>query len=146
MAKFSTGLRNTMLDSQSLKSVMDGGLLHIYSGTAPATADDSVGSATPILTISVDGTGGGLHFSSTAENGAIGKDTAEVWKGTIQATDTATWFRLVASGDTGGSSGTEARIQGSIGVAGADMLMANTTLTASEEFTLNYFTVVMPTL
>jgi len=146
MAKFSTGLRNAMLTGQSFKATMDGGLINIYAGTPPATADDSVAGATPILTLSVDGTGGGLHFATTAENGALGKDTSELWKGVIQATDAATWFRFVASGDTGAQSSTEARIQGTIGVAGTDMLMANTTLTATEEFTLNYFTVVLPTV
>ena len=146
MAKFSTGLRNAMLTGQSFKSTMDGGLLHIYAGTPPTTADDSVSGATPILTLSVDGTGGGLHFAMTAENGAIGKDTSELWKGVIQATDAATWFRFAAAGDTGAASDLEPRIQGSIGVAGTDMLMANTTLTETEEFTLNYFTVVLPTI
>jgi len=146
MAKFSTGLRNEMLAGQSLKDALDGGLLHIYSGTEPATADDGVGSATPILTLSVDGTGGGLHFAATATDGALPKDSSEVWKGEIQTTDSVSWFRFVAPGDTGAASTTEARIQGSIGVAGTDMLMANTTLTATEEFTLNYYTVVLPTL
>ena len=146
MAKFSTGLRNAMLTGQSFKVIMDGGLLDIYAGTPPDTADDSVAGAMPILTLSVNGTGGGLHFAMTAENGALGKDTSELWKGVVQATDTATWFRFVTSGDTGAQSDVEPRIQGTIGVAGTDMLMANTTLTATEEFTLNYFTVVLPTV
>lgn len=146
MAKFSTGLRNAMLTGQSFKATMDGGLLNIYAGTPPATADDGVSGATPILTLSVDGTGGGLHFAMTAENGAIGKDTSELWKGIIQATDAAAWFRFVAAGDTGATSDVAPRIQGTIGVAGTDMLMANTTLTETEEFTLNYFTVVLPTV
>ena len=146
MAKFSTGLRNEMLAGQSLKDTLDGGMIQIYSGTEPATADDGIGSATPILTLTVDGTGGGLHFSAAAVNGTLSKDASEIWKGEIQTTDSAAWFRFVAPGDTGAASTTEARIQGSIGVAGTDMLMANTTLTETEEFTLNYYTVVLPTL
>lgn len=145
MAKFSTGLRNEMLSGQSFKDTMDGGYLHIFTGTPPASADDAE-TSTPILTLSVDDSGGGLHFDSTAVDGAIGKDNSELWKGTITADGVATWFRFVAVGDTGAQSTTEARIQGTVGVAGADMLMANTSMTETEEFTLNYFTVVLPTL
>lgn len=145
MAKFSTGLRNEMLAGGSFKSIMDGGILAIFEGAPPASADEAV-PGPPILVLTADGVGGALHFAAAAENGAIGKDSSELWKGTITTTGQASWFRYMAPSDTGGQSLTEPRIQGTIGVAGTDMLMANTTLTATEEFTLNYFTVVLPTV
>ena len=146
MAKFSTGLRNAMLGSQSFRNALNGGQLRIYSGTAPATADAAVGSSTLLVTLSVDGQGGGLTFSSTPENGAISKSSSEVWKGDVVATGNAAWFRFASAGDTGANSATALRIQGTIGAAGTDMLVANQLLTETEEFILNYFVVALPTL
>ena len=146
MAKFSTGLRNTMLGSQSFRDALNGGELRIYAGTAPATADAAVGASTLLVALTVDGLGGGLNFAAAAENGAISKSSSEVWKGTVAATGNAAWFRYVAAGDTGASSGTALRVQGTIGAAGADMLVANQLLTETEEFILNYFVVALPTL
>ena len=146
MAKFSTGLRNAMLGSQSFRDSLNGSELRIYSGPVPSTADDAVGAATLLITVTVDGTGGGLTFSDTPENGAISKTSSEVWKGTISNTGNATWFRLTAASDTGASSQTAYRVQGNIGVAGTDMIVANPLLTETEEFVLNYFAVALPTL
>lgn len=145
MAKFSTGLRDSMMAGQSFKGTMDGGVLHIFGGTAPASADDSEGAAPLLVTLTVNGSGGGLNFDTTASNGALSKAPGELWKGEVAATGNATWFRFVASGDTGASSTTEARVQGTIGAAAADMLIANPQMTELEEFALNYFTVVLPT-
>jgi len=39
MLKASTGLRTKLLDTGSLKSILDGGVINIYSGPVPATAD-----------------------------------------------------------------------------------------------------------
>lgn len=146
MAKFSTGLRNTMLGSSSLRTALDGGELRVYEGTAPATADAAVGSATLLATLTVDGLGGGLNFSATPENGTIGKSSTEVWKGTVANTGNAGWFRFVSAGDTGAESDSALRVQGTIGAAGTDMLVASQLLNASEEFVLNYFVVALPTL
>lgn len=146
MAKFSTGLRNTMLGTQSFSTALNTGTLQIYAGTAPATADESVGSATLLVTLTVDGLGGGLTFSATPENGSISKSSTEVWKGDVVATGNAGWFRFTAAGDTGATSDTDFRIQGTIGAAGTDMLVANQLLTETEEFILNYFVVALPTL
>ena len=44
--KASTGLRNAMMTTGSLKSRLDLGFIKIYAGTVPATADDTLGSAT----------------------------------------------------------------------------------------------------
>ena len=146
MAKFSTGLRNTMLGSQSFRDALNGGELRIYAGTAPATADDAVGASTLLVTLTVDGLGGGLNFSATPENGTISKESSEVWKGTVAATGNAAWFRFAAAGDTGNNNAAALRIQGTIGATGTDMLVANQLLTETEEFILNYFVVALPTL
>jgi hypothetical protein len=145
MPKFSTGLRNAMLDTGSLKATMDGCFLKIYAGTAPADADAALGSPTLLCTLSDNGGVGGLTFASAAADGAISKDVAQIWKGTNVATGTAAFFRVVGAADDGSSSTTAPRMQGTIGNVSTDMLLADTTLTDTEEFILEYFYVSLPT-
>ena len=52
--KTSTALRNGMLAGSGLKEQLDAGFIKIYAGTVPATADDAIGSATLLCTISVN--------------------------------------------------------------------------------------------
>lgn len=148
MAKFSTGLRNQMLDTNSFQDIMDGGFIKIYSGPAPTNADAAIGSAganTLLVTISVDGDGvTGLTFGS-ASGGTISKTGAEVWSGTVAANGTASFYRLTAAGDTGTASTTEARVQGTVGQTGADMNFINgATLAASAEQRIDYYILRLP--
>jgi len=143
--KTSTGLRDSMLTDSSFKTIMDGGLIKIYSGTAPSTADDSIGSATLLLTISDNDTGTGIDFDTTASSGTISKDPGQTWSGTIASTGTPTFYRHVASGDTGGASTTEARLQGTVGTAGADMNFADINFIAAATRSLTYYSVALPT-
>lgn len=147
MAKFSTGLRTKMLDTGSFKDIMDLGFLKIYGGeAAPSSADAAIpGGSTLLCTLSNDGGVTGLTFDA-AVDGIIAKEALEVWKGTNVATGTGLWFRYVEPGDTGTSSTTAARVQGTIGAVAADLLVSNTTFTTGVDFTLNYFSVALPTL
>lgn len=143
--KTSTGLRNSMLATSDFKALMDGGLIKVYSGTVPATADDSLGSATLLLTISDNDTGAGIDFDTTPTAGAISKDPNQIWSGTIGTTGTPTFYRHVAAGDTGVSSITEARIQGTVATAGADMNFADVNFIAAATRSLTYYSVAIPT-
>lgn len=49
--KASTGLRNSMLVTGSLRSLLNGGRINIYAGAAPATADADLGGATLLLSL-----------------------------------------------------------------------------------------------
>jgi hypothetical protein len=144
--KVSTGLRNAMLASSSVKGSLDNGFVKIYAGTVPATADAALGSATLLCTVSVGGSGTGLTFASSAASGIITKATAETWSGTNVATGTATFYRHVASTDTGVLSTTEARIQGNIATAGSDMNLTSTSLVNGAVQVLDYYSVALPTL
>jgi hypothetical protein len=148
MPKFSTGLRDNMLDTSSFKSQMDGGKLHIYSGTPPATADAALSGNTLLCTLSEDGGGTGLTFDAAAD-GAIPKAAAEVWKGVIVATGTSSFFRFTsaADGTAGTLSTTYPRVQGTISTINADMVVANTAFVDNDtnELTLNFFAVALPT-
>ena len=146
MAKFSTGLRNGMLSGLSLKAALDGGSLLLFSGPVPATADAAeTGTVLMSLTVGGDGTTG-LSFG-TAENGVISKSETEVWAtSAVDTSGTISYFRFVSSTDSGGDSTTEARIQGTAGIVGTDLVLTSTEVTAGQPWPLNYFNVALPTL
>ena len=143
--KYSTGLRNHLLSSGSLRAALNSGFINIYSGTAPASANDAVpGGATLLVTISADGAGGGLTFESAAAAALLQKSSSQVWKGTVANAGLATWFRFVTASDTGAESTSELRVQGTVGVAGTDMQITNPNLAASAEQKVDYFSVFQP--
>ena len=136
--KLSTGLRNYMLSGGSLKAALASGKLIIYSGAIPATADDAIGSATPLWTVS------GVSFDTAAANATLLKESG-AWTATASA-GTGTFFRHTTSADAGAADATAYRIQGTFGVAGCDLnRAAGATLTAAS-VTLDYYAVVFPTL
>ncbi len=145
--KSSTGLAAYMMVTGSARDAFTGGLIKVYSGAEPATADAAV-SGSLLWTISIDGDGTGLVFEATAVGRALVKEEDDTWGGATTA-GTASYWRLVASGDTGASSTTEKRIQGNCGsVAGSDMYMSNLTLLTDAALlakTLAAFSIALPT-
>lgn len=146
MPKFSTGLRNTMLATGSMKTALANGFFDIYAGAAPATADDAVGAATKLCRISLNSTGSGINFDAAAAAGVLAKAPAEVWSGVNLATGTATWFRHVGAADDGLASTTQPRVQGTIATAGADYNVSNTGLTSGATQTIDGYSIALPTL
>jgi hypothetical protein len=142
----STGLRNKLLDTAPLKTILNLGFINIYGGTVPATADDAIGSATLLCVVSNNSTGTGLTMASAASAGTLPKNSGEVWSGVNVATATATFYRHVAVGDTGASSSTEARVQGSVGTVGAEMNLSSVNLTNGATQTIDYYSIALPTL
>ena len=144
----STGLRNSLLDTGSLKAALADGFIHIYQstlGNIPASADDAINPAnhTLLLTVYGDGISAGLNLG-TASSGAIGKDAGETWAGPVLATGNATFFRFVAAGDTGAASTTQARLQGRVGVSGAELNISSLALTSGNTQAINFISVSMP--
>jgi hypothetical protein len=137
----STALRNKLLDTGSLKTILAGGSIKIYSGAVPATADAAV-SGTLLVTI-LNG-GSGINLDTAAAGGIINKASAETWSSTVASGGTATYYRHVASGDTGALSTTEARIQGTIATVGADLNLSSTTLTGGATQAIDYYSVTVP--
>lgn len=134
-----------MLGQGSLKGAVDGSVIRIYSGTAPVTADEAVPvSATLLCEISVNGAGTGLTLSSTVADGLITKTSGEAWQGDNLVSGVASWFRMVQPADAGDSSTTAPRIQGSVEVAGGDLNLSNTALTAGATQTIDYFSMLLP--
>lgn len=137
--KRSTGLRNYMLASGSFKQALAGTVIRVYGGTAPASADDAIGAAPLLCTISVDGDGTGVTLDATASGGVITKNTSEVWTGDVTASGTATFFRMEFAADTGAFSTTAVRMQGTVGLVGADLNFSSTNLTLGDARRINYF-------
>lgn len=140
--KSSTGLKNAVLASSSLKGALDGGTIRIFGGTAPADAD-AAETGTLLCVISLNNTGAGLTFGAAAEAGTLSKTNSEVWSGTNVAGGTATHYRFVAATDTGAASTTEARLQGAVGLVGADLNLSSVNLTNSAPQTIDYYTATL---
>ena len=119
--QLSSGLRDHMLITGSFKSGLDGGVLKIYGGTIPVTADADSSGATVLCTISLDATGTGITCASSVTAGVLTKNASEIWRGQISTSGTATFFRFMAVGDTGTASTSAKRVQGTVGVVGSDL-------------------------
>lgn len=142
--KLSTGLRNKLLDTNPLRTIFNLGFLEVYSGTVPDSADASIGGATLLCRYSNNNTTTGITLAATASNGAITKNLGETWSKAAAGTGTATFWRLVAAGDDGTLSTTQARIQGTVGLAGADLNLSSLSYTATTVYTLDEFAVGIP--
>lgn len=125
--KLSTGLRNSMLSTGSLKAALAGGEIRIYSGAPPADADAAV---TGTLLCTVKNAGAGINFDTAAAGGILAKAPGETWSGVNAASGTAGYFRHVLAADTGAVSTSAVRIQGTIATAGADLNISSTALTS----------------
>ncbi len=146
MLKTSTGLRNHMLAVGSAKAALNGGFIHIYEGTEPASADAAINPAdhTLLCTIFSDGTSAGLTLAATAADGFIDKSSTETWSGTVAETGTAKFFRHVGSADTGALSTTQPRLQGTVARAGAELNISSTELVAGAPQSVNFYTLQLP--
>lgn len=145
--KASAGLRNGMMVTGSFKSQMDNCTVKIYGGLPPVDADAAIGTAV-LLCQFFNGNDGAttLTFSDTASDGVIQKNSTESWTGTVIATGTATFYRLELAEDDQSLGTTHRRLQGSVGVAGADMNLSSVGFVLNEPRNLSYYSVVLPNL
>lgn len=140
----STGLRNAML--VAYKTALDHGFLDIYAGAVPASADDAIGGAVLLCTVSVNSTATGVTFAPSPSAGVLSKSSSEVWSGVNLASGTATFYRVRSATDSGTSSPTQPRLQGSVGVTDGSLnLSLGTTLNAGATTPVDSFAVELPT-
>lgn len=143
-AKFSTALNNYLNVTGDLHDALNNGLIGIWSGPVPDSADDAVdGSSVLLATISNGGDGTKLTMASASSGGVISKTAAENWQGTVLATGTATFFRYYIPADTGATadgSATNIRIQGSVGTdINSDMVLPSTSLVSGNTQQISLF-------
>ncbi len=118
------------------------GTLRIYSGTQPAHADDAeVGTKLIDITLSSgvftpgDPTNG-INFGQIVDE-TLHKALGEVWSGVAAVGGTAGWFRIYGNDRTEGASKVEPRMDGAIATSGAQMNMANTTISSGGTTTID---------
>ncbi|MBF0345272.1 MAG: hypothetical protein HQL06_13715 [Nitrospirae bacterium] len=128
--------------AESLQEVFYKGFIKIYTGSQPTSSNDAP-SGMLLCTIYSDGTAAGLSFGE-ASGGVMAKTISETWSGTAVATGTAGWFRLVAPGDSGSSSQTDERLDGSVATSGAQLNMSSTSIVSGAVQTISTFSITMP--
>lgn len=157
--KFSTGLKNHLFDAirgaVTTTNSLEHGVIYIYSGSQPATADAAAtGTLLMIVTVGsgafAHGTAtNGLDFSAAAA-GVLTKDSGEVWSGVGLAAagtgTTAGWFRHCGNPtDNQGVSTTLPRIDGRISTSGAEMSLSNLTIVEGASTTVDTYSLAWPT-
>lgn len=120
---YATTLRNAQLDAIT-SAVGNAGKLIIYDGTRPATG----GTATTALATFTLGT----PFSSAASGAVLSPTLPSSVSAT--ASGTATWYRITTAGGT-------FVMDGSVGTAGADMILNTTTITTGVNVQITSFTI-----
>jgi hypothetical protein len=143
----------TVITGGSFRDIFKRGVLRIYTGTQPTTADLAA-TGTLLLTITVGSgafTGGavtnGLEFG-VAASGSISKLSTQTWSGVAVASGTAGWFRLYGNAadeaTTPAISTTLPRLDGAVATSGAQLNMSSTTITSGATTTLDTFTITLP--
>lgn len=125
------------------------GVMRIYSGTQPATAD-AAETGTLLCTISqssatfVAGTfANGLRLGAVA-SGVLAKETGDVWSGVGVAAGTAGWFRFYDNSMTTGESTSAIRFDGAVATSGTQCNMANTAVVVGGTSTVDTVALGLP--
>ncbi|MEL6420554.1 MAG: hypothetical protein AAFQ55_18290 [Pseudomonadota bacterium] len=103
--------RNTAIDA--VAALVNGGSLRIYSGTAPADADASLGGATLLAELPLGNPAFGSALAGVATANTITADSS------ADATGTPSFFRLLAS------NGTTVVYQGTAGASGQELNLSD---------------------
>ena len=146
--RLSTKLRDNLAGTTGFSATFANGVIEIYSGAQPATADSAV-TGTLLGTVTLNsgaftpGTAtNGLTFAA-ASGGSVSK--SGVWSFNGVATGTAGWFRLKGNAvDAGGASTTLPRLDGSIATSGGDMNISNLSIAVGAPNTVDTFTWTQP--
>lgn len=148
--RLSTGLRNALAGSPGFGPALTNGVIYIYSGPQPLSADSAV-NGTLLGIVSKDA--GPFNFGSATNGltfgtpalGVISK-SADNWKFVGLATGTAGWFRFMGNPiDNLGASATLPRMDGTVGTPGAgDMALSNISIVLGSPNTIDVFSFEVP--
>jgi len=147
--RLSTGFRNAMLGSQSVQDILHNGVIRVFPGNQPTSADDAEG-ISHLLEITVSSgaftpgsPANGLQLDEPA-GGVLVKLPSQIWSGVGVQAGTAAWFRYYANDRTTGASTTAARIDGVCGVSSGQLQMGTTTITLNATTTVDSWVVTAP--
>jgi hypothetical protein len=150
--KFSTGLRNALLDTNSFQDIFANGVLYLYSGTQP-TDPDAAATGSMLLKVTLAGGAfahgtatNGLNFGA-AVAGVLPKSSSETWSGACTTAGTIGWFRFCANpADSEPTDADTVRksFDGSVASSGAQLLMSSTTVAVGDTRTIDSFNASIP--
>jgi len=130
-------------ESSSLKEIFKNSKLIIYTGAQP-TSPDEAPIGTKLVEITTNASGEfDLEFDE-ASNASIDKKPTDNWSGWAVATGTAGWFRLITNGDSEVYSENDCRIDGAVGTANAELIMADTDISSGSIQTISVFRISIP--
>lgn len=150
LANESEGATVTMTScAKTFKDIFRNGVIRIYSGTVPASADADEGAGVLLLEISKDsgvvtpGTAtNGLNFDAI-ETGVLSKN-ADVWSDVGIATGSAAWWRMYDNGRITGASTTSKRCDGLVSTTSVCMILSSTSIVSGATTTLDTANFTMP--
>ena len=146
---FAAGTIITGNNGGSWKSLLDNGIIHVYSGSQPASADDAE-TGTLLLKLTV---ASGAFVAGSPDNGlslrqiisgVMSKDDGEVWSGVGLATGTAGWFRYYDNKYITGASTNAIRFDGTVGTSGAQLILTSTNIVLGATTTADSCTITQP--
>lgn len=148
--KISTGLRNAACGTTGIAGALNGGVIRIYSGPQPVTADAAAtGTLLGLATLNAgaweagDPTNG-LVFDAPA-GGGIAKPAAAIWKFMGLVAGQAGWCRFVGNAlDDGSVSIILPRLDMAIAAGGGDLKMSVTSILVGAPVTIDVFSVSLP--
>jgi len=146
--RLSTQLRNNLAGTTGFAATFENGVIEIYSGTQPATADSAVtGTLLGTVTLASGAFTPGSPTNGltwgTATGGTVAK--SGTWSFNGVAAGTAGWFRLKGNAvDSGVLSTTLPRLDGSIATSGADMNLSNLSIVIGAPSTIDSFSFTIP--
>lgn len=152
MVNLSTGLRAAMLGDIGLAQALEFGAINLYTGTQPATADDAVPPGVVLVgQITKDGgawvagsTANGLTLVGTSTVPYVDKESGD-WEGAAIAEGTIGWGRFVGNPtDAGAASVSLPRMDMSVGVAGANLNLANINCVVGTPLVITSFRYTLP--
>lgn len=111
-----------------LSDNLDNGYLRIYDGTQAATADTALGAQVLLAELRFNAT------AAPAASGGVLTFNAITADASANASGTASWFRALKS------DGTTVVMDGSVGTATSNMIIATTTITAAQTVSCSSFT------
>ena len=133
---------------KAFKDIFRNGIIRIYSGSAPATADAEE-TGTLLLKITkasgtlVAGTStNGLNFDAIA-SGILSKDS-ETHSGVGLVDGTAAYYRMYDNGEITLASTTSKRVQGTVGTSGTQFVLSSTSIVSLATTTLDTHNITQP--
>lgn len=144
--RLSSGLVNSLMDTNCFKTTMTLGFLYIFSGLQPANADAiETPGAVNLIIITNASTATGLLWDDATLN-VIPKKIGEVWSGVGLVAGTAGWFRFYSSTKTTGASTSAVRFDGRVSGpgGGGDIELSSTAIAVGATTTLTTATFTIP--